>query len=236
MTPESQPSDKLKAILERARSQTPAKDAETPPRGEEAQPTDLVDKDAALPDPLALARLYQSSDLQAKLPEETDERPGGKRTPSPGWQELPAPAARRGGAGAAAAEATAAGDPGHEAGSATRPSMTPSEMRAVMAELQQTFQVSDRSYETYELSSRPVDDLPATSDEERDAEMAEALAAVDAAAGSPWLYLAGAGLVLVVVIVFLFLAIDSVGPFKPLPNQSPAPVSPAAVSPAAPSP
>ena len=82
------------------------------------------------------------------------------------------------------------------------PSLAPlamSKMRAVMTELQQTFQVSDRAYETYELSSRPVDDLPATSDEERYAGMAEALAAVEAASGGTWLYLAGAGLVLVAV-------------------------------------
>ncbi|MDP9326192.1 MAG: hypothetical protein M3O87_06620, partial [Candidatus Dormibacteraeota bacterium] len=151
MTSESQPSDKLKAILDQAKARTAAQAAEYA-RARETEPTDLVNKDAALPDPRALARLYQSEDLRAKLP---DISPPGvtEAPPRPaGWDALPPPAARQAGHEVEAGPTEAGGT------AATRPSMTPAELRAVMAELQETFQVSDHSYETYELSSSPVDD------------------------------------------------------------------------------
>jgi hypothetical protein len=204
VTLESQPSDKLKAILEQAKARTAAQAAEHA-TAREAGPTDLVDKDAALPDPRALARLYQSADLKEKLPEIP---PAGPAEPRPAGQ------------GMLPAGPTAV----------TRPSMTPAELRAVMAELQDTFHVSDRSYETYELSSSPVDDLPVVTDEEKELERAEAMATVAEATGGTGLYLLGAGLVLLVVIIFVLLAVNGVGPFKPAPNRILVSPSPAAAT------
>ncbi|HEV3234910.1 MAG TPA: hypothetical protein VG329_10220 [Candidatus Dormibacteraeota bacterium] len=216
MTSEFQPSDRLKAILEQAKVRTAAQAAEYA-RTREADPTDLVNKDAALPDPRALARMYQSEDLRAKLTDVETPAAGEAHAQPPGWDALPAPAPRPGGG-----EAETLAD---ERDATSRPSMTPAQMRAVMAELQETFQVSDRSYETYELSSRPLDDLPVISEEERERERAEAIAALSEGSGGIWPSLLGAGLVLVVVVIFVLLAINGVGPFKPAPTTvgSPSP-------------
>lgn len=192
MNSESQKSDRLKSILEHARAQTAAQQT-TPRAPREAAAADLVDRDAGLPDPLALARLYQSSDLRTRLPEDAT-----------GDGPLPAR------------------DPGPEPGAPTRPAMTPSEMRQVMAELQATFQVSERSYETFEPAPNPVDNIPMPVEAERELELAEA---VEAAGGGTGLYILGAGVVLVVVVIFILLAVNSVGPFKPVPDHSPLPAA-----------
>jgi hypothetical protein len=197
----SQKGDSLKAVLKRAREATPRPVGKALPGEGKSDARDLVDRNAALPDPRALARLYQSDELRRDLPGDEVQATDSERTP--GW-EAPADAA-------------------------TRPSMTPAELRAVMTDLAERFKVSADSYETYSLSSRPYDDYEdphfAEARERERVEIEEAIARVEAAARGEWVYLLGAVLALAVVLLFIFLALNGVGPFKTTPAPNPPPVA-----------
>lgn len=215
MNSPSQPGDKLKAVLKRAREATPRPMGKALPGAAESGARDLVDRNAALPDSRALARLYQSEELRRDLPDDDIQAMSRKR--GPGWEELPPPAGRDGAAQVESPEA------------ATRPSMSVAEIRSVMVDLAERFNVSSDSYETYSLSSRPYDDYEdpsfAEAREKEKLEIEEAVAAVEAAARGEWVYLLGAVLALAVVLLFIFLALNGVGPFKPAPSPATSPAS-----------
>ncbi|MFN2465042.1 MAG: hypothetical protein ABR598_02115 [Candidatus Dormibacteria bacterium] len=81
----SQGSDKLKAIIAEARDRAEAARAAGPaPRtaAETRRIEALLDRGEALPDPRALARLYQSKELVEKLPDDEDETPSTQAPPS----------------------------------------------------------------------------------------------------------------------------------------------------------
>jgi hypothetical protein len=106
--------------------------------------------------------------------------------------------------------------------------MSPAEMRAVLAELQAQFSVSERSYETYEPSPRPVDDLPGATGDAR----AAALAAFEeAGAGGGWVYVVGGVLTVGVILLFLYLALYGPAPFRATPAASPSAPTAASSSP-----
>jgi hypothetical protein len=109
----SQGSDRLRAILASAKEKAQAAQAALPQghaaaetRGVEA----LLDRNEALPDPRALARMYRERELVERLPEDEE------HTPAPATAAAP---------GAAAEPA--------------RPHLSPAQIRAVMNELQERF-------------------------------------------------------------------------------------------------
>jgi hypothetical protein len=128
------PSDRLRAIIEAGRAaaaETAAATAATPGPSEVKN---LVDKNTALPDALALRRLFQSEELERQLAPEDDEGSARPPTASP---LRPAPT-----------DELAAGAP-----IATTAPMSAAEVRLVLAELQQTF--GEGSYTVRESKSRP---------------------------------------------------------------------------------
>lgn len=121
MTPGSQPSDRLRGILERARKQseeTRMKRDAVSRHAPEASAEDLVARGTAVPDAHALARLYQDPELVDHLPEATDDSgvAGRRRTPT-------------------------------QAGG-TQPTMSMAEVREVVKELQQ--KSGPATYRTFE--------------------------------------------------------------------------------------
>ncbi|MEA2646008.1 MAG: hypothetical protein QOE92_1091 [Chloroflexota bacterium] len=217
MNSTSQPGDRLREKLRLARESTPQpsrRALEPEAAGAEA----LVDRHAALPDPMALARMYQASELRARLVDDEVEVPAAPR-PRPPEALAEAPAA-------------AEKEVPEEPQGPTQPLMSPAEIRAVMAELQDMFSVSERSYETFELSSQSMDDVPMISAAERRAEReASAVAYYEEATGGTWLYVVGGVLTIAVILGFIYLALYGPAPFRAKPAASPSPPASAAPSP-----
>jgi hypothetical protein len=129
----SQGSDKLTAILAEARAKAEAARAAGPPQrtpAETRRVEALLDRNEALPDSRALARLYQSQELVEKLPEDEDSSPP---PAAPG----PEPSASAG---------------------PSRPPLSRAQIREVMNEL--TEQFTGNSYVTYEAKPLPLEVIP----------------------------------------------------------------------------
>lgn len=137
MTPESQPGDKdtrsrIRDLARMSRKQVAG--GPTAPAGPTAggggEVTQILDKSQALPDALALRRLYRSTDLVEKLPEETET-----------YTPPEAPAAYTRGSGAT---------PQYQ-----RPALSPAQVRAVLRELGggsfETYEIEKREVETLPL-------------------------------------------------------------------------------------
>lgn len=218
MTGPSQPSDRLREILRQARRGTPAPGA----RAVEADATEagaLVDRHAQLPDPMALSRMYRSLELRERLVDDAGEAAPSTEGPA-GRDRLEAP--------------TAAAPRRDERESVregpTRPAMSPAEIRAVMAELHDRFSGSERSYETYELSSRPADEIPTLSREEREAQRTAAVSAFEETTGGGWVYVVGGVLTVGVILLFIYLAMYGPAPFRAGSTPSASPSVPATAS------
>jgi hypothetical protein len=175
----------------------------------------LLDKSQPLPDPRALARLYQDQVL-TRLPDETDEVAAAPAAPAaaPAWSELPVPPPAPG------SIAHSQPPPPTEAAS-SRPTMTPAEMRQVMNNLQEKF--SSSSYRIFEPPKRVVeDDYAAASMREREErERAELEELAREARHSNVVSLLGAVLVIVVIGGFIWLATSGPLKAKPAPSATP---------------
>ena len=218
----SQPSDKLRDILHRARERSalapPVPAAQERAQGQ-ASVESLLDKSQPLPDPRALARLYQEQAL-AQLPEESDDAPPAAPT-TPGWSDLPPPAPAPGTAAqfqaASAAQFPAPSQPDPVS---AQPTMSPAELRAVMSSLQEKF--SGSTYRIYDVpSTAAADDFSAgVAQQIEDEERAELARLKKEARNSNLMSLLGAVLVIVIIGGFIYLA---TGPLKgkPTPTVSP---------------
>jgi hypothetical protein len=207
----SQPSDRLRDILQRARERHAAA-AAAPAAQQEGQATveALLDKSQPLPDPRALSRLYREQAL-AQLPDESDEAAPASTATSGHEPVAPGSSAQM--------------QPLPTGGAMTsQPPMSPAEMRAVMKSLQEQFSTS--TYRVYEVPKAPPDDFGAVQLQERDEleeqerqELELEQLARDARRSNV-AYLVGALLVVVVIGTFLYLAIS--GPLKaPAPSATP---------------
>jgi hypothetical protein len=206
----SQGSDKLKAILADARAKAEAARAAGGPEG---SPTEtrrieaLLDRNGALPDPRALARMYQSKELVEKLPDDEESTPSAPST-------APAaalPASRRA-APEAPPEATPAGRDTEEAAYA-RPPLSPAQIREVMNELKEQF--TGGSYVTYEAKALPEDVIPMAEEEIDET--------VPIEEPNELFYIAGAVIAMVVIGIFVVLALNGPLRYKPPPASPPSP-------------
>lgn len=208
----SQGSDKLKAILAQAQAKAQAVQATQAALPELAR-TDrveaLLDRNEALPDPRALARMYRSHDLVARLPEDEDSAvpdapvaPANVPAPPPPLPALP---------DAAEAARVAPRLP-------DRPPLSPAQIREVMNELRGQF--TPGSYMTYEATPNPVDVIPMPEDDEVGAGPVEE----PLEEPSERFYLAGALIAMAVIGIFVLLALNGPLRYRPpaaVPSSSP---------------
>lgn len=223
----SQGSDKLKAILaqalEKARAAQAARAAEPAPTQTQRVEA-LLDRNEALPDSRALARLYRSKDLVERLPDDED-----SPTPqSPAAAELPPVsrlmvAAEPKDLDPVAIEAPALEPPTAPSPDAapSRPPLSPAQIREVMKELQDQF--TSNTYMTYEAKPRPVDVIPMPEVEEEEETV------VPMEEPNEAFYVAGALIALLVIGVFFVLALNGPLRYRP-PASGPGP-SPSASAP-----
>ena len=182
----SQGSDKLKAILAAAGARARAAQATaTAAAGEAAaetsRPEALLDRNEALPDSRALARLYRNNELVERLPEDEEHPVAPISTAAP-----PAIPATR-----------APSAPGHDRAEPGHPPLSPAQIRDVMTELEARF--PSRSYRTFEAKPLPEDVIPMPPDE-GDGEAVQET-------NQPF-YILGAILALAVIGVFVYLALN----------------------------
>jgi hypothetical protein len=206
----SQPSDRLRDILHRARERSAtAASAAVPAAQQRAQGQatveSLLDKSQPLPDPRALSRLYRDQALE-QLPEESDDAAAAPAQPlaptaTTDWQNTPAPAP--------AAEPVL-----------TQPILSPAEIRAVMNSLQEKFSTS--SYRLFEVPKGPVDDFAESSRrEQEERERAELEQLAVEAKQSNLVSIMGALLVILVIGAFIWLATSGPLKAKPAPSVTP---------------
>lgn len=202
----SQRSDKLKAILAQAQQKAQAAQA-TRAATPALAPTDgieaLLDHNAALPDPRALARLYRSHDLVVRLPEDDDSAV--PAAPVAVAESPPPPPA--------AAELPYAAEPAPAApGPPDRPPLSPAQIREVMNELRGQFTAG--SYMTYEAKPNPVDVIPMPEEDE--------VVAAPIVELNERFYIAGALIALAVIGIFFLLALNGPLRYRP-PAAGPSP-------------
>jgi hypothetical protein len=211
----SQGSDKLKAILaaaqEKARAAQAAAATETSPVGETTRVEALLDRNEALPDPRALARLYREKELVERLPEDEEQAVGPAPSAPPA---APGPTPEVYSPPVAAAAPLA--DPHPEP---RRPPLSPAQIREVMNELQSQF--PSGVYQTFEAKPLPDDVIPMP--EEDDDRALEQLQEVNES-----FYILGALFAFAVVGVFVFLALNGPLRYRP-PAAGPTPSPSASV-------
>ena len=217
----SQGSDKLKAILaaaqEKARAAQAAAAAESAAPSETKRVEALLDRNEALPDPRALARLYREKTLVERLPEDEEQAVGAAPAPAPApAAPAPAPEERE----VYRPPATAAvpkPPPVDDRAEPKRPPLSPSQIREVMNELQAQF--PSGTYQTFEAKPLPEDHIPLPElPEDETAEVLEEPREI--------FYILGTLIALVVIAVFVLLALN--GPLRYRPPAGGATPSPSA--------
>jgi hypothetical protein len=209
----SQGSDKLKAILADARAKA---DAARAAGGPERTPAEtrrieaLLDRNEALPDPRALARMYQSKELVEKLPDDEESAPNAPSTAPDAASPAPRPVT---------VEAPAEATPdrrGTEEAAYARPPLSPAQIREVMNELKEQF--TGGSYVTYEAKALPEDVIPMPEEETDET--------VPIEEPNELFYIAGAVIAMVVIGIFVVLALNGPLRYQPPPGgSSPSPAA-----------
>jgi hypothetical protein len=213
----SQRSDKLKEILAQAQHKAraaQAAQAAAPALTETDRIESLLDRNEALPDSRALARLYRSKDLVERLPDDEDSATPASPAVAPEAPSAPLVAESP---EPAPGDATGAPDPAQAARQApARPPLSPAQIREVMNELREQF--TSGTYMTYEAKPNPVDVIPMPEDDYVAPEPVEET--------NELFYVVGAVIALAVIGIFVLLAFN--GPLRYRPPAGGAAPSPSA--------